>query len=161
MKSILFVVFVSLLTACGGGDSSGLPGAGNVNVTERSGNNDSSTGAQVVTLNDVIQGQLTEGVDMADVYELTLSSDGGEVGVTYGGALIVFTLEGSSNTDFDLNIVDEYGSLIRDSNGESSSEYIKTILNNGTYFIEVENAGGTGDYILDVGGALIEVVSRF
>ncbi len=141
MKSVFLIFIISLLVACGGGGSNG-DSVGAVTVDERSSDNNSPSSAQLVALNNVVGGNLQEGVDDLDMYKFELT---GETSVT-------LTLSGPSDADFDLSLYSSSGTLLAESYEESSSEEIKATLGSGVYFVAVYVYEKSGNYSLSMRG---------
>lgn len=139
MKSIFLIFIISLLVACGGGGSND-DSVGTVTVEERSSSNDSPDSAQLVVLNNVVGGNLQEGLDELDMYKFELA----------GLANVTLRLEGPSSADFDLDLYSSTGTLLGESYDENSSEEITVPLNSGTYFAVVYTYEGSGDYSLSL-----------
>ena len=139
MKSVFLIFITSFLVACGGGGSNGNS-VGAVTIEERSSDNDSPQSAQQVSLNNVVGGNLQQGVDELDMYKFEL----------IGEASITLRLAGPSSADFDLDLYSSIGTLLGESYTESSSEEIAVTLTSGTYFVAVYTYEGSGGYSLSL-----------
>lgn len=140
MKPILYILFFSLLTACGGGGGQSSTSRGQVNISERSDYNDDVAGAQFVNVNSNISGNLSYGVDMLDVFNFSLSE----------ATALSIALSGPENTDFDISVADRDGTYMGGSASYTSTEEMELVLEAGSYYIAVETYEGSGDYILSI-----------
>jgi len=140
MWKLVLLSMASLLIACGGGG--GGDSVGSVTVEERNSDNNSFSSAQLVTLNNVVGGDLEEDVDVLDFYKFQLA----------GQANVTLRLSGPSDADFDLDLYSSNGILLAASLVEGSSEEIKITLAAGIYFVGVYSyeEKGSGDYSLSM-----------
>lgn len=130
MKKIILTSLALALGACGGsedlsGQAAGSNSSGTSNINETTSNNDSTNNAQLVSLGSLIFGSAGS-LDVSDYYKFTATE----------GQAIQINLTAGSNTDLDIQVLNEGGYNMYFSGNYDSTEAIAfTAEYTGTYYV--------------------------